>query len=335
MNARHANRRLDTYQESAASVRAKGVDLRSDWIQSPDRRIHGHTGAAGRRPHRDHRAGHGAGARIPGGRPRLRVRVHAAGDAARRRLDARAPERGAAPRGAGDPLLPLRLRAELRGLRVRGARRPARRAAQQRSWRPPCRPLCRRHRRGVRLPAEQGRPPAGRPGGEQERLGGAALAVLPRAVGHAVRAGQLPGWQGIRAGRGGAAVASGSPRAVTGAAGPAVGVDGHGGASTRIADALRTAILDGSYRPGERIRQEDIAARSGASRMPVREALRVLQAEGLVTLVANPGAWVAKLTLAECAELYQIRERLEPLLLRASLPALDGDAVARMTELAD
>jgi DNA-binding GntR family transcriptional regulator len=112
-------------------------------------------------------------------------------------------------------------------------------------------------------------------------------------------------------------------------------LDGHGGASGRIADALRTAILDGSYRPGERIRQEDVAARSGASRMPVREALRVLQAEGLVTLVANSGAWVAKLTLAECAELYQIRERLEPLLLRAALPALGDDAVARMTELAE
>ncbi|HTR91524.1 MAG TPA: GntR family transcriptional regulator [Trebonia sp.] len=111
----------------------------------------------------------------------------------------------------------------------------------------------------------------------------------------------------------------------------AVGPDGHGGASSRIADALRTAILDGSYRPGERIRQEEVAARSGASRMPVREALRVLQAEGLVILVANSGAWVAKLTLAECAELYQIRERLEPLLLRASLPSLDADLVRRMT----
>jgi DNA-binding GntR family transcriptional regulator len=114
-----------------------------------------------------------------------------------------------------------------------------------------------------------------------------------------------------------------------------VGLEGHGGASIRIADALRTAILDGSYRPGERIRQEDVAARSGAIPMPVREALRVLQAEGLVTLVANSGAWVAKLTLAECAELYQIRERLEPLLLRVSLPSLGGDAVARMTELAE
>jgi len=101
-----------------------------------------------------------------------------------------------------------------------------------------------------------------------------------------------------------------------------------------IADGLRTAILDGSYRPGERIRQEDVAARSGASRIPVREALRMLQAEGLVTLVANSGAWVTRLTMAECAELYQIRERLEPLLLRASLPGLDDVTRGRLAELA-
>src|SRR5512135_3555512 len=105
-------------------------------------------------------------------------------------------------------------------------------------------------------------------------------------------------------------------------------------ASHRIADSLRTAILDGSYLPGMRIRQEDIAARSGASRIPVREALRMLQAEGLVTLVANSGAWVARLTLDECAELYQVRERLEPLLLRASMPGLDGAAAGRMADLA-
>ena len=108
----------------------------------------------------------------------------------------------------------------------------------------------------------------------------------------------------------------------------------HGVVSLRIADALRAAILDGSYRPGERIRQEDVAARSGASRIPVREALRMLHAEGLVTLVANSGAWVSRLTLAECTELYQIRERLEPLLLRASLPGLDGAALRRLEELA-
>lgn len=105
-------------------------------------------------------------------------------------------------------------------------------------------------------------------------------------------------------------------------------------ASARIADALRAAILDGDYLPGERIRQEEVAARSGASRIPVREALRMLHAEGLVTLVANTGAWVARLTLAECAETYLIRERLEPLLLRASLPRLEEDAIGRLGGLA-
>ena len=105
-------------------------------------------------------------------------------------------------------------------------------------------------------------------------------------------------------------------------------------ASHRIADSLRTAILDGSYLPGERIRQEDIAARSGASRIPVREALRMLDAEGLITLVANSGAWVTRLSLAECVETYLIRERLEPLLLRTSLPRLDAAVLDRMGELA-
>lgn len=106
-------------------------------------------------------------------------------------------------------------------------------------------------------------------------------------------------------------------------------------ASHRIADGLRTAILNGSYLPGERIRQEDVAARSGASRIPVREALRMLDAEGLVTLVANAGAWVTRLTLDECVETYLIRERLEPFLLRLSMPGLDDAVIGRLGELAE
>jgi DNA-binding GntR family transcriptional regulator len=106
-------------------------------------------------------------------------------------------------------------------------------------------------------------------------------------------------------------------------------------ASHRIAESLRTSILDGSYLPGERIRQEDVAARSGASRIPVREALRMLDSEGLVTLVANSGAWVTKLSLSECVETYLIRERLEPLLLRTSMPRLDAAAVDRLGGLVE
>lgn len=109
----------------------------------------------------------------------------------------------------------------------------------------------------------------------------------------------------------------------------------HGAAGARIAAELREAILRGEHAPGTRIRQEDLAGRHGASRLPVREALRMLEAEGLVTLVANTGAWVSTLSLAECEEMYQIRERIEPLLLRSTMPLLDESAVDGLQLLAD
>jgi DNA-binding GntR family transcriptional regulator len=108
-----------------------------------------------------------------------------------------------------------------------------------------------------------------------------------------------------------------------------------GNSSTRIADLLRTAILRGEYTPGERLRQEDIAQRFGASRVPVREALRTLEADGLITLSANIGAWVSRLNLAECDEIYQTRERIEPLLLRYALPTITASHVNRLDELVD
>lgn len=108
-----------------------------------------------------------------------------------------------------------------------------------------------------------------------------------------------------------------------------------GSAGNRVAAHLREAILRGDYAPGARIRQEDLAEELGASRIPVREALRILESDGLVTLVANTGAWVSHLSLAECEEVYQIRERIEPLLLRYSLPNLSFDTLDRLQELAD
>lgn len=107
-----------------------------------------------------------------------------------------------------------------------------------------------------------------------------------------------------------------------------------GVASQRIAERLRSEILHGELKPGQRIRQEIIAERFGASRLPVREALRMLESDGLVTLVANTGAWVSKLSMRECSELYRIRERLEPLLLAESIPHLTEETIARLQELA-
>lgn len=109
----------------------------------------------------------------------------------------------------------------------------------------------------------------------------------------------------------------------------------HGNSSARIAASLRSAILLGEYQPGERLRQEDVAHRFGASRVPVREAFRTLEADGLVTLVANTGAWVSRLSLAECDEVYQTRERVEPLLLRYALPHIDEAHIDRLEDLAD
>ncbi|MEX2441743.1 MAG: GntR family transcriptional regulator [Pontimonas sp.] len=108
-----------------------------------------------------------------------------------------------------------------------------------------------------------------------------------------------------------------------------------GSASQRIAEAVRQAILFGDYQPGERIVQEDLSERYGGSRIPVREALRQLETEGLVRLVANTGAWVQSLTLAQCSEVYQTRERIEPLLLRHSAEYFTDHVIAQMEALAE
>ncbi|CAB4896881.1 unannotated protein [freshwater metagenome] len=104
--------------------------------------------------------------------------------------------------------------------------------------------------------------------------------------------------------------------------------------SQQIANSLKEEILSGKFPPGVRIRQEDIAEQFGASRSPVREALRILEAEGLINLVAHTGAWISHLSLAECEEMYQLRERVEPLLLRLSIAHISDETISQLQELA-
>jgi DNA-binding GntR family transcriptional regulator len=109
----------------------------------------------------------------------------------------------------------------------------------------------------------------------------------------------------------------------------------HGATGATIAASLRDDILAGFYQPGERIRQDELAQRHGASRLPVRDALRILETEGLISLVANTGAWVTRISMAECDEMYRMRERLEPLLLRMNVPLLstcDADGLELLAE---
>jgi DNA-binding GntR family transcriptional regulator len=108
-----------------------------------------------------------------------------------------------------------------------------------------------------------------------------------------------------------------------------------GVASRRICDRLEAEILDGTLRPADRIRQDELAERFNVSRIPVREALRMLETVGLVSVVSNSGAWVRSLSLEECTELYLMRERLEPLLLARSIPKLTDADIEEIGLLAD
>lgn len=78
-----------------------------------------------------------------------------------------------------------------------------------------------------------------------------------------------------------------------------------------IAADVRTLIDRGTYEPGAAIRQEEIAARLGVSLIPVREALRLLEQEGVVVVHANRGAFVVEHDAGTVAELFDIRLMLE------------------------
>lgn len=102
-----------------------------------------------------------------------------------------------------------------------------------------------------------------------------------------------------------------------------------------IADRLRERILRGDLAPGERIGQDAVAAEFAASRIPVREALKALEAEGLITIRPNSGAWVAELDAEEFDQIYRLREQVEALAIQESIPNLTSEQIARLRELAD
>jgi DNA-binding GntR family transcriptional regulator len=87
-----------------------------------------------------------------------------------------------------------------------------------------------------------------------------------------------------------------------------------------VAAALRSALHQGRWAPGAALRQEDLASEFGVSRIPVREALNKLQAEGLVVVEPNRGAFVASLSAAEVDEVFDLRVLLECDALRHAIP---------------
>ena len=89
-----------------------------------------------------------------------------------------------------------------------------------------------------------------------------------------------------------------------------------------IADALRADILRGKLQGGQPLKQDEIAAQFGVSKIPVREALVQLKAEGLVNLYPNRGAFVSELSATEADEIYVMRIALEKEILGRAIPFL-------------
>jgi DNA-binding GntR family transcriptional regulator len=99
--------------------------------------------------------------------------------------------------------------------------------------------------------------------------------------------------------------------------------------------ALRERILRGDYPDGEPLRQDAIADELGVSRIPVREALRQLEAEGLVTFSPHRGAVVSTLSLEEIDELFELRADIECDLLRRAIPKMTREQLDRATDVLD
>ena len=104
---------------------------------------------------------------------------------------------------------------------------------------------------------------------------------------------------------------------------------------TDVLTALRRSILRGRFQPGAPLRQDELATNFGVSKIPVREALLHLVAEGLVVLQPNRGFAVAHLAADEASEILEIRAMLECEALRLAMPAMGAAEIKEATKILD
>ncbi|MEP3274828.1 MAG: GntR family transcriptional regulator [Stappiaceae bacterium] len=109
----------------------------------------------------------------------------------------------------------------------------------------------------------------------------------------------------------------------------------RGAQAAAIAAELRREIIAGSMEPGVRLGQEQLAHRFGVSRMPVREALKLLVADGLVAFDPNKGARVTQISLEDLREIYEMRMAAESLALKIAIPELSNSQIDKAEALQD
>lgn len=107
----------------------------------------------------------------------------------------------------------------------------------------------------------------------------------------------------------------------------------HRTLSAAIADRLRQEILSGQLGSGVQLRQDALAAAYEVSRIPVREALFQLEAEGLVHIEPHKGAVVTSLSLEEVNDVFDLRTLMEPRLFKRSIPSLSEENLTQLDHI--
>jgi DNA-binding GntR family transcriptional regulator len=103
----------------------------------------------------------------------------------------------------------------------------------------------------------------------------------------------------------------------------------------KVCNVIREAIINGDFKPGERLKQSDLADSLGVSRMPVREAFRKLESEGLILLEPHKGAIVKPIHLGDIEEIYTLRAELEKMAVYQSIDRLSEEEMNQLSDLVD
>lgn len=98
-----------------------------------------------------------------------------------------------------------------------------------------------------------------------------------------------------------------------------------------VFNTLREAILKGDLKPGERLMELQLAAKLGVSRTPIREAIRMLEQEGLAITIPRKGAEVARMTEKDMEDVLQIRKALDELAVQAACDKMTEQQIADLT----
>ncbi|MBG9653978.1 GntR family transcriptional regulator [Cytobacillus firmus] len=101
----------------------------------------------------------------------------------------------------------------------------------------------------------------------------------------------------------------------------------------KVCNVIREAIIRGDFKPGERLKQSDLAEKMGVSRMPVREAFRKLESEGLIKLEPHKGAVVKSISIKDIEEIYALRSELEKMAVYQSVDLLTDEDITQLSSL--